>query len=197
MRKRSDNFELALLGLGIALVFLFKTIYEGLFYSWTLRLLQRHLNLSEAEVIAKFSEIALPTIVAKGTIWALYRYIHMNLRRELQAEIDRRPRLKLSFATDRVLNYADGSIQTFFRITNEETNTVEGVEVKFEEATLMRSGSDKWEKTSIIAKPNMSWCSLPDANPQKYAAIQLAPGGSCWISSKVHTAHRTIARGSW
>jgi hypothetical protein len=37
-------------------------------------------------------------------------------------------------------------------------------------------GSDVWEGTSIVARPNMSWGSLPDGNEKKYSAWDLTPG---------------------
>ena len=82
MRKRSEYFELTLLVAGFGLAWLFKTIFEGLFYSTIIKFLESRFGLMEADVIAKFSAIAVPSAASFVVIWAIYRFIEKNLRQE-------------------------------------------------------------------------------------------------------------------
>jgi hypothetical protein len=93
MAKRSQNFELVLLGFAIALVFVFKAIFENLFYAWLMRELERRFGLMEAEVIAGFSSIAVPVCASIALTWGLYRYLKRELTRELSGSggSDRQP----------------------------------------------------------------------------------------------------------
>jgi hypothetical protein len=87
-----------------------------------------------------------------------------------------RPRLKLSYAAEKTLSRADGSKTTFLYATNEGQSDVSGAQVKIEQAQFRKDGSDKWDRTSIVSRTNMSWGYLPDGDPQKYSTVPLAPG---------------------
>jgi hypothetical protein len=63
MPKRSDNFPLVLAGFVFGFAYLFKTMFEGLLYTWVLKQLERHLGLLEAEVLAKLSDIGVAFFV--------------------------------------------------------------------------------------------------------------------------------------
>ncbi len=174
MRKRSEYFELTLLVAGFGLAWLFKTIFEGLFYSTIIKFLESRFGLMEADVIAKFSAIAVPSAASFVVIWAIYRFIEKNLRQEFALE--NRPRLKLSYAPEKTLKHSNGSKQTFLYAINEGTSDVSDAQVKIEEAQYRKDGSDKWEGTSIVSRTNMSWGHVPDGDPQKYSTVALAPG---------------------
>jgi hypothetical protein len=81
MRKRSEHFELVVLAFAIALFFLGKIVFDNLLYVWLIRSIERNFSLMEAEVIAGFSAIALPALVAVVVIWGLYRYLHAKSAR--------------------------------------------------------------------------------------------------------------------
>jgi hypothetical protein len=96
---------------------------------------------------------------------------------ELFERLDKKPRLRLSYAQDKTQPRGiDGSKLTFLYAINDKGGDVSGVQVKIEEAVLRRDGSDKWDGTSIVARTNMSWGHLDDDDPQKYSTSQLAPG---------------------
>ena len=53
---------------------------------------------------------------------------------------------------------------------------ITGVQVKIDEAVFKSDGSNVWEGTSIVARPNMSWGSLPDGDAAKYSTWSLPHG---------------------
>jgi hypothetical protein len=91
-------------------------------------------------------------------------------------EADRRPQLMLVYAPDKTLPLSDGSRQTFLYAVNPSDTDVSGAQVKIEQAMYSRAPESLWEKTTIVARPNMSWADKADGDPNKYSAVQLAPG---------------------
>ena len=172
MPKRSDNFPLVLAGFVFGFAYLFKTMFEGLLYTWVLKQLERHLGLLEAEVLAKLSDIGVAFFASVALVWFLYRYMANSFRHEFE----NRPKLSLSYAADATVKHSNGAIQTFIRVKNEARNDISGAQVKIEEAVVKKRGSDRWENTSILSRTNMSWGQEPDGGAQKYSTIQLAPG---------------------
>jgi hypothetical protein len=172
MPKRSDNFPLVLAGFVFGFAYLFKTMFEGLLYTWVLKQLERHLGLPEAEVLAKLSDIGVAFFASIALVWFLYQYVVKSFQRELENI----PKLSLSFAADATVKHRSGAIQTFIRVKNEARNDISGAQVKIEEALVKKNGSDTWENTSILSRTNMSWGQEPDGDAQKYSTIQLAPG---------------------
>jgi hypothetical protein len=176
MPRRPETFPLVLAGFVFGFTYLFKTMFEGLLYTWVLKQLDKYLGVPEAEVIAKLSEIGVALFAAVALVYFLYQYIAATFRREAEAEINKKQRLKLSFAADKTQKRVNGSKLTYLYATNEGQNDVSGVQVKIEEARFRSTNSDKWVGTSIVARTNMSWGHLPDGDPHKYSTIQLAPG---------------------
>jgi hypothetical protein len=172
MPKRSDNFPLVLAGFVFGFAYLFKTMFEGLLYTWVLKQLERHLGLLEAEVLAKLSDIGVAFFASGALVWFLYRYMANSFRHEFENI----PKLSLSYAADATVKHSNGTIQTFIRVKNEARNDISGAQVKIEEAVVKKNGSDTWENTSILSRTNMSWGQEPDGGAQKYSTIQLAPG---------------------
>jgi hypothetical protein len=93
MFRRSDTFEVVVLGCVLALVLLFESIYEDLLKATVLRAFGQLVGSSEAELMAGLTQISLPVVAAVGVVWFLYRYLSRQFEREL-AEIVR-PRIKL------------------------------------------------------------------------------------------------------
>jgi hypothetical protein len=88
-----------------------------------------------------------------------------------------KPHIRLSYAADgKTRSLGGGSKATYLYATNDGESDVTGAQVKIEEAKFKPRGSDKWENTSIIARPNMSWGDKIDGDPVKYSTVQLAPG---------------------
>src|SRR5262249_584885 len=75
-------FSLWVFAGGFALYLLLKNIFEGLFYSWAIKQLEVRLGIMEAQVTAKFAEVAISLTGAVAIVWLLFRYIEANLRRE-------------------------------------------------------------------------------------------------------------------
>jgi hypothetical protein len=115
MPKRSDNFPLVLAGFVFGFAYLFKTMFEGLLYTWVLKQLERHLGLLEAEVLAKLSDIGVAFFASVALVWFLYRYMANSFRHEF----GNRPKLSLSYAADATVKHSNGAIQTFIRVKNE------------------------------------------------------------------------------
>jgi len=86
MRKHSENFQLILLGFGIALIFAFQAIFAHLFSTAILHWLEEHLGALGAGVIARFSEVGVPLFVVIALIIGLYKYLERELSRALQDE---------------------------------------------------------------------------------------------------------------
>ena len=86
MRRRSEHFELVLVFFIWALVALFQPIFEHLFANALLTWLENYMGISEAEIIARLSEIALPITGSIFLILLLYRYLERELRREFKDE---------------------------------------------------------------------------------------------------------------
>jgi hypothetical protein len=163
MRKHSEHFELALIVFGFALTWLFKTMYEGLFYAWTLKQLERYLGLQEAEVIAKFSEIALPFAASVATILVLYRYIHRDLAT---------PRISLLFNEEQedCKNPEPQGIYVHVLAFNDGALPIDDCEAVLE--TVTRDGKSVGYKSP----KNLSWARPPDGSPEKFGKIRLADG---------------------
>jgi hypothetical protein len=107
--------------------------------------------------------------------------------RELQGRIDKEPRLKLSYAANKTIRRGNGLDQTFLYAENVGGGgDIVGVQVKIDEAMFKSEGSDVWEGTSIVARPNMSWGSLPDGNKEKYFDLTKTPPKSWMLSSYRH-----------
>ena len=82
MRRRSEYFELVLAGFVAAFAYLFQPIFE-LFFVGSLRgWLEKYMPVSEAEVIARISEVALPIVALILLIWALYRFLKREIKRQ-------------------------------------------------------------------------------------------------------------------
>jgi hypothetical protein len=86
MSKRSQDFELLLLGGAAALYFLFDNIFGNLFYAWLKQELEKYTGLLESDVLAKLSQVSFSLLLVIAIIWWLYRYIHQALRAEFQAD---------------------------------------------------------------------------------------------------------------
>jgi hypothetical protein len=156
VRRRAEHFELTLVLFIAGLTFLFQTIFGSLFYSALLKFLGKHFGVLESDVIAKFSELFVPLV-------------HICDGRN-------QPQLTLTYAMDKTVTHRSQSRQIFLRATNPIQRDISGAQVKIEESKFKKEGSSTWQPTSIIARPNMSWASLPDGDPQKYSTHQLAPG---------------------
>src|SRR5258708_99484 len=168
MPKRPESFPLVLAGFVFGFVYLFKTMFEGLLYTWVLKQMEKYLGVPEAEVIAKLSEIGVAFFAAIALVFFLYQYIAATFRRDAEAEKSIKPRLNLSYAADKTIKTDVGGMATYLYVTNEGGSDVDGVQVIIESAEFRRHGSEKWEGTSIHARPNMSCGHLPDHHPQKY-----------------------------
>jgi hypothetical protein len=86
MRKRSQNFELVLLGGGFALYWLAQNIFGNLFYAYIKQEFEKYTGLVEADVLAKFAVITPSLILAIGIVWGLHRYIYRQLSDEKASE---------------------------------------------------------------------------------------------------------------
>ena len=64
-----------LAGFVFGFAYLFKTMFEGLLYTWVLKQLERHLGLPEAEVLAKLSDIGVAFFASIALVWFLYQYV--------------------------------------------------------------------------------------------------------------------------
>jgi len=60
----------------------FKTMFESLFSTWLIKQLEVRFGLMEAEVVTRFSELALPFVASLAIVWFVYRFISSNLQRE-------------------------------------------------------------------------------------------------------------------
>src|ERR1043166_8445629 len=86
MSKRSQNFELVLLGSAAALYFLFNNIFGNLFYAWLKQEFEKYTGVLESDVLAKLSQISFSLLLVVVILWWLYRYIYRELRAEFQAD---------------------------------------------------------------------------------------------------------------
>jgi hypothetical protein len=86
MRKSSDSFPLVVVLAISALWFLGKNIFDNLVYAALMRLLTEHFGVQEAQVIAGFSAIAAPLCFAALIVVGLYKYLHLELSRQLKAD---------------------------------------------------------------------------------------------------------------
>ena len=124
MPKRSDNFPLVLAGFVFGFAYLFKTMFEGLLYTWVLKQFGKGtVGLLEAEVLAKLSDIGVAFFASVALVWFLYRYMANRFRNEFE----NRPKLSLSYAIDATVKHSNGAIQTFIRVKNEAGNERSGV----------------------------------------------------------------------
>jgi hypothetical protein len=89
-----------------------------------------------------------------------------------------KPCLKLAYGQNKAKPLSNGGKHTFLLAINEGRRDVPDAQVIIEEAMIKRVGSDSWERTDILARPNMSWGFKPDDHPQKYSTVQLPPGPS-------------------
>ena len=99
-----------------------------------------------------------------------------NQIKELSDRLDRQPHLRLSYAADKTVRRGNGLDQTFLYAENEGGGDIVGVQVKIDEAMFKSKELNAWEGTSIVARPNMSWGSLPDGHADKYSATSLPHG---------------------
>jgi predicted PurR-regulated permease PerM len=86
MRKHSNYFELVLTVFIAAFVYLFQPIFEHLFASSVLSWLEKYMQISEAEVVARLAEVALPVCGSILLIVLLYRFLSREIERELTDE---------------------------------------------------------------------------------------------------------------
>jgi len=82
MGRRSNNFELVLLGGAFALLYFFHTIFNILFEEWIKHKLQDYLGITVAEMIERFGAITFPALGAIAVVWGLYRYIERELTKD-------------------------------------------------------------------------------------------------------------------
>jgi hypothetical protein len=85
MRKSSDGFAIVLLVIGFALVFICQTVYERLLTDWILRQLEPWMGSLPAEVLQRFSALAVPVLAALLLLLGIYRYIRRDFVRQLEA----------------------------------------------------------------------------------------------------------------
>ena len=81
MGRRSEYFELVLVGLVAAFAYLFQPVFEHLFADTLVAWLEKYLQNSEAEVIVRLSEIVLPVVGLTLLIWVLYRFLKRETER--------------------------------------------------------------------------------------------------------------------
>src|SRR5436305_1791923 len=98
MRPRSDSFEVILLGLVLALVFMLKTVWDILFEAWLIHYFERQFGLTVAEMIERFGAVGFPILGAVAIVWLLYRYIGKEFQKELDEQL--RPKIMCAFSAD-------------------------------------------------------------------------------------------------
>jgi hypothetical protein len=86
--RRSDSFELVLLGAAVALMIAFKAIFDIFFEEWIKSQLSDKLGLTVAEMIERFGAIVVPLCISIAVIWLLYRYMKRDFDRQLVVERD-------------------------------------------------------------------------------------------------------------
>ena len=84
MRKRSENFDLVILGFGVGLYVLFHLIFGNLFYGAIKGWSEKNIGVMEADLVAGLQQVLFPLMATIAVIWGLYRY----LRREAPLPID-------------------------------------------------------------------------------------------------------------
>jgi hypothetical protein len=82
MRRHSEYFELVLVGFVAAFTYLFQPIFEHIFAGAILARLEQYIQISEAEVISRLSEIVIPVAGSILLIWAMYRFLTREITRE-------------------------------------------------------------------------------------------------------------------
>jgi hypothetical protein len=117
--------------------------------------------------------LTLAIVAAWITGYELWRSERSKLR---QLEERLIPRLTLAYGCNRTVKFAGTGRQTYLLASNVSQSYVPGVEVKLIECKVMKSSSSDWEPTHLRTRFNLSWCSRPDGDPHKYAAIQMHPG---------------------
>jgi hypothetical protein len=86
MAKHSEYFELALAGFAAVLALLFQPISEHVFANALQAWLTTHMQASEAELIARLSEVIVPAAGAILLIVALQRFLEREIEREFRNE---------------------------------------------------------------------------------------------------------------
>jgi hypothetical protein len=81
--RKSENFQLVLVGGGLGLWILFHTIWSILFEDWIKHQLERFVGHTVAEMMEKFGSVGFPAIAAIAIVWFLYAYIRSHLKAEL------------------------------------------------------------------------------------------------------------------
>lgn len=84
--RRSQHFELVLVGGALALWFLLHSIWNILFEEWIKHELQHRFGLSVAEMIERFGAVGFPALGAIAIVWGLHRYISKEFAKERAAE---------------------------------------------------------------------------------------------------------------
>jgi len=167
VRKHSESFELSLVLFVWALVSLFQPIFEHLFAGAQLTWLESYMGISQAEVIARLSEIALPITGCILLILALYRFLEREVRHEFE---DEDARLKKRLA-DLLITMRLADLRT------------EGVVLRNRGETI-RVGISEWitecmdwtrrvvETIAIISPADAAWFNILDAVPAPRVPIK-------------------------
>jgi hypothetical protein len=83
MRKRSETFEIAVLGCVAALALALHSIYEDLVKALVIKWFGGLLGMQEAEVMGRLTEMAIPLVVSVAVVWFTYQYIKGQLALEV------------------------------------------------------------------------------------------------------------------
>jgi hypothetical protein len=80
MAKRSEGFELVVIGAGVALILSFYTIWTVLLADVITKELEISVGALAAAVIEKIAAILVAVALAAASVWFLYRYVKRELR---------------------------------------------------------------------------------------------------------------------
>jgi hypothetical protein len=85
MARKTDNFQIVLIGAGLGLFLLFHTVWSILFEDWVKHQLEKIIGQTVAEMIEKFGALGFPLLGAIAIVWFLWTY----LKRRYEARSDR------------------------------------------------------------------------------------------------------------
>jgi hypothetical protein len=82
--KRSDAFDLVILGVAFALAYFLHLLFDLFFEEWIKAQLQDRFGPNMGELIEKLNSAFIPGLATVGVICFLFHYIKRGLRRELE-----------------------------------------------------------------------------------------------------------------
>jgi hypothetical protein len=95
VRRFPDSVLIVFVGALLALSLAFHSIYEDLLKSAVLRQLGAVMGMTEAEVTGRLTEVAVPLLMAFGTLWYVFRYLKREFDAQLAATL--KPSLNITF----------------------------------------------------------------------------------------------------